>query len=388
VAGSVWIVADIEPRKRGSFEQQQVALAEALRARGIAVTCVYAAHPETYLEDALRGAGAALRALDFRAPGAAHQLWSWIREARPSLVHFHFVRAFSPLVLAARLGGARVVCHDRLVLARPGSSLPRDVLKRVRARTLGWAFELRLAVSPAVADSIAEQDRVPRERIRLVPNGIDFHRFASADRTAFRRSLGIGDAPLLCAVARLDDEKGIESAVRALALVPAEAHLAVVGEGPLRPELGLIARQLGVDRRLHLLGVRNDVEAVLAAATVVIAPTHGIEAFGFAVAEAMAVGKPLVVTDSGGMPWVAGGGALVVPRRDPVALAAAIRQLLRDEMLRHRLATRGRRRAQQCFSLGRWVGRVLAAYEELLGSFARPGSSAPGDAPTAAACMV
>ena len=88
-----------------------------------------------------------------------------------------------------------------------------------------------------------------------------------------RRSLGIGDAPLLCAVARLDDEKGVESAVRALARVPADAHLAVVGEGPLRVELMRIARQLGVDGRLHLLGMRDDVEEVLAAATVVVAPT-------------------------------------------------------------------------------------------------------------------
>lgn len=387
MAGSVWIVADIEPRKRGSFEQQQIALAEALGARGIAVTCVYARHPAAYPEDALRGAGAKVRALDFRAPGAARELWSWMREARPSLVHFNFVRAFSPLVLAARLTGARVVCHDRLVLARPGSSLPRDVLKRLRARTLGWAFELRLAVSPAVADSIAEQDRVRRERIRLIPNGIDFHRFAGADRAAFRRSLGIGDAPLLCAVARLDDEKGIESAVRALALVPADAHLVVVGDGPLLPELMRIARQLGVDRRLHLLGVRNDVEAVLAAATVVVAPTHGIEAFGFAVAEAMAAGRPLVVTDSGGMPWVAGDAAIVVPRRDPVALAAAIRRLLRDETLRCRLAACGQRRAEQWFRLERWTDRVIAAYEELLGGLAQPRCGVWRDARTAAACI-
>lgn len=376
MARSVWIVADIDPRKRGSFEQQQVALVQALSARGTAVTCVYARQPGAYPGDALRGAGAEVRALDFRAPGAARELWSWVREARPSLVHFNFVRAFSPLVLAARLNGARIICHDRLVLAKPGSWLPREVLKRVRARTLGWAFELRLAVSPAVAESIAEQDRVPRERIRLVPNGIDFHRFASADRVPFRRSLGIGDAPLLSAVARLDDEKGIESAVRALALVPANAHLAVVGDGPLHPELMRIARQLGVDRRLHLLGVRDDVEELLAAATVVVAPTHGLEAFGFAVAEAMAAARPLVVTDSGGMPWVAGEGALVVPRRDPVALAVAIRRLLQDEVLRCRLGACGRHRAEQWFRLERWTDDVIGAYEELLGGFAQPRQSA------------
>jgi len=146
----------------------------------------------------------------------------------------------------------------------------------------------------------------------------------------------------------------------------------VVGEGPLRPELTRIARQLGVDRRLHLLGVRNDVEEMFAAATVVVAPTHGIEAFGFVVAEAMAAGRPLVVTDSGGMPWVAGEGALVVPRRDPVALAEAIRRLLQDEMLRCRLAACGRRRAEHWFRLERWVDRVIAAYGELLGTFAPP----------------
>jgi glycosyltransferase involved in cell wall biosynthesis len=171
-------------------------------------------------------------------------------------------------------------------------------------------------------------------------------------------------------VARLDDEKGVESAVAALALVQPDAHLAVVGEGPLRPALIRIAREIGVEGRLHLLGLRDDVEEVLAAATVVVAPTHGIEAFGFAVAEAMAAARPLVVTDSGAMPWVAGASALVVPRRDPAALAEAICRLLRDEMLRSRLAASGRRRAEGCFRLEQWVERVIGAYEELLGVLA------------------
>src|SRR4051812_42825457 len=112
MAGRIWIVADINPHKRGSFEQQQVALVEALAARGERVTCVYAREPAAYPARELRAAGADLRVLDFRSRLAAPEMWTWLREDRPSLVHFNFVRAFSPLVAAARLCGARVVCHD------------------------------------------------------------------------------------------------------------------------------------------------------------------------------------------------------------------------------------------------------------------------------------
>jgi L-malate glycosyltransferase len=369
MAGGIWIVADIDPRKRGSFEQQQVALVEALAARGERVTCVYANDPAPYPGRELRAAGAEVRVLDFRSRSAPREMWTWLREQRPALVHFNFVRAFSPLVVAARVSGARVVCHDRLVLNPPAKLSTREVLKRLRARSLGWSFDLRLAVSPAVAASIAEQDRVPESKIRVLPNGIDVDRFASATGAAFRRVLGIGGAPFLCAVARLDDEKGVESAVRAMPYVRDDAHLVVVGEGPLRPELGRIARQLGVAERVHLLGVRNDVEQVLAASAMVIAPTHGIEAFGFSVAEGMAAGKALVVTDSGGMPWVAGEGALVVPRRAPALLGAAVDRILRDEVLRRRLADAARKRAETCFRLEGWVDAVAAAYQELIGPF-------------------
>jgi glycosyltransferase involved in cell wall biosynthesis len=372
MTNGIWIVADIAPRKRGSFEQQQVALVEALAARGERVTCVYARDPAAYPGDALRAAGADVRVLEFRSASAPRELWTWMRAERPALVHYNFVRAFSPLVLAARLCGARVVCHDRLVLNPPAKMSAREAVKRLRARSFGWAFDLRLAVSPAVASSVAEQDRVPEEKIRVLPNGIDVDRFASANGAAFRRALGIGDAPFAAAVARLDDEKGIESAVRAMPLVRDDAHLVVVGEGPLRPELTRIARQLHVEERVHLLGVRNDVEQVLAASAVVIAPTHGIEAFGFSVAEAMAAGKPVVVSDSGGMPWVAGNGAIVVPRRAPALLGAAVDRLLRDEVLRRRLGDAARRRAESFFRLERWVDAVVGVYQELVGPLAAP----------------
>ena len=149
--GGIWLVLHLDAKKRGSMEQQLVALARRLRQERIHTTMVFARPPAPFPGDALREAGVTLRHLDFdRSPyRVANEVWSWMRLDRPRVVHFHFVEPYSPLVAAARLSGARVLIHDHLALSH-GDPL-RVAYKRVRSLLLNRLFDERVAVSSFVA---------------------------------------------------------------------------------------------------------------------------------------------------------------------------------------------------------------------------------------------
>ena len=364
--GGIWLVLHLDAKKRGSMEQQLVALARRLRQERIPTTMVFARPPAPFPGDALREAGVTLRHLDFdRSPyRVANEVRSWMRLDRPRVVHFHFVEPYSPLVAAARLSGARVLIHDHLALSR-GDPL-RVAYKRVRSLLLNRLFDERVAVSSFVARTVREVHRVPAAQVSVVDNAVEAARFEGTDGRRIREELRVGDAPLLVCVARLDHEKGVEWLLRSLPQVGQGAHLALVGEGPRLGAWRALCESLGIASRVHFLGLRQDVEEILAAASVVVAPSALHEGFGLAALEGMAAARPVVVTDSGAMPEIVQGAGLVVPRQDAPALASAIDRLLRNEVLARKLGEAGRLRACTVYGMDRYVEQMLSVYRRHL----------------------
>lgn len=366
MARGVWLILDMHAKKRGSLEQLLVQLAASLRERHIPATFVFARAPAAYPGDALRGLGVEVRALPFDKPlRAALQLQRWFAARPPAVAHYHFLRAYSPLLWPAKLAGAKIAVHERLAYRSAQGPLGEGV-KRLRARLMNGIVDLRVPVSGCVARSIRAVDYVREEQIHVVENGVDLTRFDGVDGGSLREELGLGRRPVLACVARLTpgDDKGVGTAIRALAQVRPDACLLVVGEGDQRPWKAL-AQRWRVEGRVLFLGMRNDVERVMAASDAVVVPSHVEEAFGLTVVEAMASSKPVIVSDAGAMAEVAGDGGLVVPRRDAEALAVAIDRVLRDELLARRLAAAGRRRAESRYGLDAYVERILEMYRKL-----------------------
>ena len=183
-----------------------------------------------------------------------------------------------------------------------------------------------------------------------VDNDIFTRKVSTADRVAARASLGAEDRPLVLAVSRLVPVKGLDVLVRAAArLSDLRPVLAVVGTGPLDAELSALARDLGVD--LRLLGARrpSEMPPLYAAADVYTLPSVTTpqvrEVWGLGVNEALCQRLPVVVSDAvgaaaGGL-VVHGETGLVVPERDDLALAAALRCIITDPSLGDRLVTAG-----------------------------------------------
>ena len=141
----------------------------------------------------------------------------------------------------------------------------------------------------------------------------------------------------------------------------------LAGEGSEREGLEQQAHELGIDQRVRFLGYRVDIPELLASSDLCVLSSLS-EGLPLSVLEAMAAGKPVVATSIDGTDEavVHGETGLLVPPADSHALAAAIRTVLEDDELAHRLGTSGRARVDAEFRVEKMVSRVAEIYDELL----------------------
>jgi len=209
--------------------------------------------------------------------------------------------------------------------------------------------------------------------VRLIWNGAPLDEFAPvAPETAraARRSLGIAeDALVVGTIGRLSEQKGhrylIEAAPALLGPRPS-AHLLIVGDGDQMPALQAQAAALGVAARVTFAGHRTDVPGLLGALDV-FAISSTYEGTPLALFEAMAAGKAIVSTAVDGCREVLEDGltGLLVPPRDPAALATALGRVLDDALLRRSLADEARR-ASTRYDIRSCVAAMEALYDEVL----------------------
>jgi len=224
-----------------------------------------------------------------------------------------------------------------------------------------------IAVSEDIRAHILRQGISP-ERVSVIYNGIRLQNFQPIPVAEAKRALGFDPAvPRVGAFRRLAPEKGLPFALRAWAKVIQEfptARLMVVGQGRLEGELRALAQELGLEERVEFPGFQANPVPLMAACDVIIVPSL-IEPFGLAAIEGMAMERPVVVSDAGGLAEIVSDGenGLIVPRGQPEPLADAIRRLLRDPRLAARLARAGRALVERRF---RSESQILAIRELLL----------------------
>jgi len=309
-------------------------------------------------------------------PTTLARLLAWVRELEPELIQgwmYHGnVAAWlgaallrpAPIVLWNVRHSLHDLAHERLntrLMIRAGAVLSS------RAR--------RILYNSEVAARQHERLGYDGQRRLVLPNGFDCDRFrpSAAARTAIRRELGLAsDAPLIGIVARdhpMKDHRTFLLAAAMLARQRADVHFVLAGDGvdPSNRRLGQLAVELGVGARVHLLGIRTDVEVVTAALDVATSCSRWGEAFANVIGEAMACGVPMVVTDVGDSAHIVGDLGTVVPLSDPPALAAAWSALLAlTPALRARLGEAARARVVGEYSLESVVGRYEGLYADLL----------------------
>jgi glycosyltransferase involved in cell wall biosynthesis len=216
---------------------------------------------------------------------------------------------------------------------------------------------------------------IPRSKLHVVPNGVDIRRFTPRDRDEARAELGLGEAPLVVAVGRLNRQKGMHTAVRAVAALPPPARLVLVGDGEERRHLAELAQSLGAEERVVFAGGRppEEVASHLAAADVFVFPTERDEGAPMVLVEAMACGVPVVATAMDQIAEVIdepSRNGFLVPPADVDATARVLERLLADPAEARRVGARGRERILAEYTLERMIERTVAVYELAIGDFA------------------
>jgi glycosyltransferase involved in cell wall biosynthesis len=234
------------------------------------------------------------------------------------------------------------------------------------------AADAVIAVSEGLVDFLERAEGLPRHKTVVIGNGVDADLLRQApSRERARLNLGLpAAAPILGSVGRLAEQKGQIDLLRALPAIDRAlpgTHLVLAGEGPLRARLEDEARSLGVADRLHLLGQRRDIPAVLAALDLFVLPSLW-EGLPMALLEAMAMSLPVVATRAVGVEETVEDGAtgFLVPMRDPAALAAAASAILGDPLLARRMGAAGRERAAARHAQPLVAAQVEALYRSVL----------------------
>jgi glycosyltransferase involved in cell wall biosynthesis len=187
------------------------------------------------------------------------------------------------------------------------------------------------------------------------------------DVRSARHHIGLNaDREYVANIARfhpVKDQASLVDAFRTVASARDDVDLLLVGDGPLRPQLEQQVRRLGLDDRVKFLGIRRDVPDVLAASTVFCLNSVS-EAASLTLMEAMAASRPVVVTDVGGNPEIVRQGVdgVLVPRRDPAALAGALLQVLDSPALARRMGEAGAARVRDVYRIDRTVQRYFDLY--------------------------
>jgi sugar transferase (PEP-CTERM/EpsH1 system associated) len=302
--------------------------------------------------------------------GGDYQLYFKLARAfRRHKIHIAHTHSWATLlegVIGAKVGGVPIIVHGEHGTIRDNTKI------HLYIQRFFWNITDRvLSVSETLRDDLHEAVGFPKERIRVISNGVDMSRFGIAhDGSDYKARLGFpAGSVVFGAIGRLVSVKCFPLLLEASAMIfekVPNSHLVIVGDGPLHAELTEMARRRNIADRVSFLGWRPDVPDILKAMDVFVCSSES-EGMSNTILEAMASGIPVVATAVGGnVELVVDGetGVLVQPN-DPNILAGTVAELLANQPLRLKMGERGRRRVEECFSLEAMTRNYTSFYLEM-----------------------
>lgn len=351
----------------GGIENHLKMLAEAQAARGHDVTVLVTSlnrHAHVERMNGVRVLRASRIAELSSAPISA-DMFRRVAGIEADITHLHAPYPFGEMahVLLGRARATILTYHSDIVRQRVMGTLYTPLLHRVLAR-----MDRIIATSPNYVESSPVLRRW-RDKCVVVPLAVPSSLLHASHLATACAPTRMGRELLF--VGKLRYYKGVNYLLEALTLLPG-AHLTIVGTGPMERDWKNRAEALGVSARVLWAGDVTDAELArcYASCDVFVLPcSERSEAFGTVQLEAMAAGKPVVSCDvNTGVAWVNRNEitGIVVPPKNPQALASAIRRLVADAELRERMGAAGRERVGKEFTIEKMVERVLRVYDSVI----------------------
>jgi L-malate glycosyltransferase len=302
-----------------------------------------------------------------------------LRAHRFDLVHVHKYKDGVLGSLAARLAGVPCIVRTMHGLAEPlrgWTQLKAHVYETLDRLTLQCLVDLVIAVSQRMTEALWQLGYEPT-KVTCVRNGVDLQQVKAVNTPQdVRRSLGIEPTSVVIGtVGRLSAIKGHVHLLRAAKRVMTRqgcARFLFVGDGPLRNELLITAAELQLGAVCAFPGARHDVYDVVSAMDIFALPSLN-EGIPMSLLEAMALGRPVVASDVGGIPEVIQDrvNGRLVPPGDDEALAAACLELAGDRELARTMGARARQTIEESFSHERCGAALLNIYQSVASTSAR-----------------
>jgi glycosyltransferase involved in cell wall biosynthesis len=292
----------------------------------------------------------------------------FLRRGKFQVVHAHDLWANVLGAFAAWLARTPVIISSRRYLEdlHEWDSPWRSAMNRIVYRL----STLVVVNARAIRDVLVKKEGVPAEKVSVVYNGVDVNRFAYAPRDRDKVLPDVGREAKVVAVlgnmySPMKGHAFLVEAARHVCRKQRDVVFLLIGDGKERPKLEQQVREAGLERQILFLGRREDIPELLACCDLSVLPSEA-EGLPNSVLEAMAAGLPVVATCVGGVPEVIRDGmdGLLVPPRDPGALAEAILRALYDPDLAKKLAAVGQQRVRTRFSFDRLVTTLEQLYRD------------------------
>ena len=384
MAKRILYLANLNPDKLGSIEEHALFLARELRLRGYECFIGFISEPIPIILNLFRDVGAKVLTVNFGDIGIIRNFSiSTLQEALSlrklvtkhciDIVHINFMGLTSPILLGIYFSSVKIIFTEH----SSGLPLRRGLLKKLISYVIHVPLRMRLSryigVSHYVVNRLKLTHHVAESETLTIYNGVNFKRFTTTAQDSARSTLGLPrDIKIISSVAMLIPEKGIQHLIDAIALLVTrfghyDLLVLIIGEGGYRETLEQKAVQLGVSPYITFLGRRSDVHDIIAASDVVAVPCTWEESFGLIIAEAMAGGKPVVASRTGGIPELIDDGVtgFLVSPGNSKQLAQFLHRLLSNPDERMRMGKAGYKKAHQMFDLVKQVDKLVDLYSEI-----------------------
>ncbi len=353
---------------KGWGGQEVRILREAVGMRKRGHTVIIAAHPESNLLKHLEKEGFRTISITFKRRNFIHIIYFLKRFIEKE--HIHIVNTHSSKDSWLGLPAARIAGNRPLVLRTRhlSTSIHDGILNKFLYDRLP---DFVITTGETIRKQMIEVNRFNPGRIVSIPTGVDTDIFNPAGtHTDIREELNMAlSTPLIGAVSVMRSWKGLDYLVKAMPLILheiPEARFILAGEGIHRKTLEKTIEETGVGNKVYLLGHRDDVSNIMYSLDIIVHPSYANEGVPQTILQAMTMGKPVVASDFAPLKEVVieNETGILVPKKDPAAIASAVIRLLRNKDLSKKLGINGRNLALESYSLNSMLDKLETLYQK------------------------
>ena len=285
------------------------------------------------------------------------------RRTKVDIVHTRNAEAFFYGFLGAKLAGVGAIVHSE-----HGRTFHDRRIRFWTQRFFSRYTDNIFALSAQLKRDLVTYVGIPGHRIGVQYNGVDLKRFSVSNANKIRAQLGLATGNIIIgSVGRLVPVKNYQLLLQAVHSLGMEnVVVLLVGDGPERLVLQELAKRLGIEGRVHLLGHRDDVEALIGVMDVFVLPSVS-EGMSNTMLEAMAAGVAVVASNVGGNPEIVRNGidGLLFESNDMVGLSSRLKSLIGDPSLMAAIGLAGRERVVREFSIDAMIARYEKVYDSV-----------------------